>query len=273
MLAHELAHLAGHDPAWHVLSNLVTAIFWWHPLVWWARGEMFASSEAAADEASVLIDNGPSILAECLVELGVRLAQPRSLGWIGIQGNGFRSSLGRRVERLMNLQGQVWYQPSSRQSYLVRTLGPIALIGLTMLGIAWTRSESATKGEVPMKTIESNWRRSLAAFALATALNGNADAASTSGIVEETSPKLQAIAKQKPQERNQSTAGDDSRAPDFGARPGAVDDTKLLNDGRLLYELGRIDEAVEKFREALKMAPDNKAAASLFSSSQSSRSC
>src|SRR5262249_22009555 len=40
MLAHELAHLAAHDPAWHLFADLVTALWWWHPAVWWARHEL-----------------------------------------------------------------------------------------------------------------------------------------------------------------------------------------------------------------------------------------
>jgi hypothetical protein len=37
ILAHELAHLAARDPLWHGLAEIVTALLWWHPLVWWAR--------------------------------------------------------------------------------------------------------------------------------------------------------------------------------------------------------------------------------------------
>ena len=59
MIAHELAHLAVHDPAWGVLADAVVAVFWWHPLVWWARRQLCAANEAAADEASLLIADGP----------------------------------------------------------------------------------------------------------------------------------------------------------------------------------------------------------------------
>ena len=79
MLAHELAHLAAGDPAWQCLADLVAAVLWWHPLVWWSRGRLEAASESA-DEASLLVENGPNVLAECLVKLGGRLAQPRSFG-------------------------------------------------------------------------------------------------------------------------------------------------------------------------------------------------
>src|SRR6266516_412595 len=60
MLAHELAHLSARDPLWHALADGVTALLWWHPLAWWAKRNLRAASEAAADEASMLVENGPS---------------------------------------------------------------------------------------------------------------------------------------------------------------------------------------------------------------------
>ncbi|MDB6021046.1 MAG: Regulatory sensor-transducer, BlaR1/MecR1 family, partial [Pedosphaera sp.] len=112
MLAHELAHLAGNDAGWYLLADLVTAALWWHPLVWRARQQLQAASELAADEASLLVADGPSVLAECLVEIGTRLTQRRAFRQMGVEGNGFRSGLGRRVERLVNLEGNKWCPPN-----------------------------------------------------------------------------------------------------------------------------------------------------------------
>ena len=94
MLAHELAHLAAHDPLWHALADLVTAMLWWHPLAWLAKQQLRSASEAAADEASLVVENGPNVLAECLVELGGRLTRTHSLGWLGMADGDFRSGLG-----------------------------------------------------------------------------------------------------------------------------------------------------------------------------------
>ena len=52
MLAHELTHLAAWDAAWHLVADLVSAAFWWQPMVWWARHQLRAASEEAADEAA-----------------------------------------------------------------------------------------------------------------------------------------------------------------------------------------------------------------------------
>src|SRR5688572_2809488 len=76
MLAHELAHVAGRDAVWCLLADFVAGLFWWHPVVWWVRRRLHFATEAAADEASVVVQNGPSVLAETLVVLGGSLLEP-----------------------------------------------------------------------------------------------------------------------------------------------------------------------------------------------------
>ena len=50
---------------------------------------MHAASELVADEASLLVANGPGVLAECLVALGTKLMQPRAAGWlVDVAGEG-----------------------------------------------------------------------------------------------------------------------------------------------------------------------------------------
>ena len=112
ILAHELAHLAARDPLWQLVAEVACALAWWHPAVWWLRGRMRAASETAADEASLLVPGGPGALAGCLVALGRRIAGRRPLGWLSFQGSGFRSGLGRRVERLLSLKGHAGRVPA-----------------------------------------------------------------------------------------------------------------------------------------------------------------
>ena len=95
ILAHELAHLAGSDPAWLLFGELIVALLWWHPLVHLARRRLLAASEQAADEASLLVPDGPDVLAECLVKLGRRLTGKARLGWVAAEGTGLRSGLAR----------------------------------------------------------------------------------------------------------------------------------------------------------------------------------
>jgi beta-lactamase regulating signal transducer with metallopeptidase domain len=168
MLAHELAHLAARDPLWHLLADVATAALWWHPAVWWMRRQLHAASEAAADEASVLVAEGPRILAECLVELGARLIQPRALGGLGIAG--FRSNLGRRVQRLMHLEAGVWRPPGRLRAALIKSLGPMVVVVVAVFCTAWVAPRALTKGD-SMKTVQQNWKRSLATLALLATVN------------------------------------------------------------------------------------------------------
>jgi len=163
MLAHEIAHLAARDPLWHFLADLAAALLWWHPLVWWARRRLHVANEAAADLASLLIADGPQVLAECLVELGNRLTQREALGWLGVTG--FRSQLGRRVEYLLSLKRGAWRPLDRWRSALAKALGTLAVVALILFGTAWALPQSVTQGD-NMKTIRQSWKQSLAAFAL-----------------------------------------------------------------------------------------------------------
>jgi Flp pilus assembly secretin CpaC len=129
MLAHELAHHAARDPLWLALADLLLAALWWHPLVWWARRQFRAASESAADEASLVVEDGPAVLAGCLVALATRLQRSGVLGLLGMAG--FRSDLGRRVERLLRLRA------GERLAEERRWFGAfVASVGLASVGIA-----------------------------------------------------------------------------------------------------------------------------------------
>jgi len=171
VLAHELAHLAARDPAWQVVAGLLCAALWWHPLVWWSRHRLRAASEAAADEASLLVPDGPDALAGCLVAMGRRLARVpsgrRQLGWVSFEGPGFRSSLGRRVERLLSLRRRPWRAPGRGRLAFAKATLPVALLIVAVCCTAWARSQATlTEGGTTMSVLRVSWRHSLAAAML-----------------------------------------------------------------------------------------------------------
>jgi beta-lactamase regulating signal transducer with metallopeptidase domain len=168
MLAHELAHLAAHDPFWCLLVDLAAILLWWHPGVWWLRRQLHLASEMAADEASLLVADGPQALAECLVELGSRLTHPVLPGYLRVSG--FRSHLGRRVQRLVQLEGGVWSSPPRLRAAFVRIFGPMAMVAVVVLCTAWAAPQALTTGD-SMKTMQLNWKRALATFTLLAAVN------------------------------------------------------------------------------------------------------
>lgn len=165
MLAHELAHLAARDPFWHALADVVSAMLWWHPLAWLAKRQLRAATEAAADDASLVVENGPNVLAECLVELGGRLTRTHSLGWLGMAGGDFRSGLGRRVKRLVSLSSQSWKPMRRSRVWLVRMAVPLALVALALAATVWAQPPFGAPS-----TLRQAFQRSVLGLALAAAL-------------------------------------------------------------------------------------------------------
>jgi beta-lactamase regulating signal transducer with metallopeptidase domain len=184
MLAHELAHLAARDPAWLLSADMVAALLWWQPLIWWARRQLAAAGETAADEASLLVADGPGLLAACLVELGTRLATPGKAGWVRMAGTGFRSSLGRRVERLLRMRDQSWHPAGGVRSRLVLILASTVLLTCAVLSTAWARPQVSEEGDESMPTVQRSWRHSLAGAFLLAAL-----APATDAVPGESPPK------------------------------------------------------------------------------------
>jgi hypothetical protein len=206
MLAHELAHLAARDPLWQLLAELACALEWWHPAVWWMRGRLRAASETAADEASLLVPGGPDALAGCLVALGRRLVCPRRLGWLSFQGNGFRSGLGRRVERLLSLKAGAAHVPARAGLKAARMVLPVVLVVVSVLSTAWARPQAFfSEGETTMSVWRSSWRHSLAAIVV-TAFWGSASQAPAQEIPKPPEHKPAAVHKEGPEVRHEIRA-------------------------------------------------------------------
>lgn len=240
MLTHELAHLAAHDSAWQRLADVVAAVLWWHPLVWWMRHRLRLTAEHAADEASVVVNDGPGLLAECLVKLASRAATPVPVGWVQATGSGFRSRLGQRIQKLVNLEPRPWSPPSPARVCAMKTLFPAALVAAALLCTAWINPPH--EGE-PMKTMKQRWNRSLATLALFAAV------AAEPGVSGAPTPQ----AGQPP-----------ASTPTISA-------STLIQDGRLLLEMGSLDAAEQKLQAALKAAPSDPKARYLLDRVQEAR--
>jgi hypothetical protein len=241
MLAHELAHLAARDPAWLFLADLVTAVLWWHPLAWLARERLRAASETAADEASLVVADGPGLLASCLVELGTRLAAPGVPGGVRMAGSGFRSNLGRRVERLLRLRGGAW-RPPGLPSRLALSLGVAALVAGAVLSTAWARPRASQEGDVPMTTVQRSWRHSLAGALLCAALASADDTTGAPGPPAGAPPGVPG-----------SSAGGGQRP---SRTPGQEADASKREKQRVVQMLRELDDKVVAAQKEAERAPD-----------------
>jgi beta-lactamase regulating signal transducer with metallopeptidase domain len=83
ILLHELAHLRRWDDWTNLAQQLVRALFFFHPAVWWIENRAALEREIACDDAVLAETASPRAYAECLahlaersfVQLGLALAQ------------------------------------------------------------------------------------------------------------------------------------------------------------------------------------------------------
>src|SRR5262249_19110720 len=78
LLVHELAHLRRRDHWIRLLELLVLGLYWWHPVVWWARRALREVEEQCCDAWVVwaLPADAPAY-ASALVETVAFLSQAR----------------------------------------------------------------------------------------------------------------------------------------------------------------------------------------------------
>lgn len=79
IVAHELCHAQRRDNLWAALHMVVSAIFWFHPFVWWIGRQLMVEREAACDEAVLqqahsAVEYAEGILNVCKFYLEVPVA-------------------------------------------------------------------------------------------------------------------------------------------------------------------------------------------------------
>src|SRR5262249_22594868 len=121
--------------------------------------------------ASLLVSNGPTVLAECLLQLAASIPERQPLAWLGATGPGFRSALGRRIENLMNLGERAWSPLSRTHAGVMKGMATSAFAFAAIVGTAWAAPQD--NGD-PMTTWKSTWKRSMATLALIAGVNADA---------------------------------------------------------------------------------------------------
>jgi hypothetical protein len=106
--AHEVAHVRRRDNLAALLHMAVTAIFWFHPLVWWLGARLVDERERACDEAVVRLGHEPRVYAETILT-ACRLFLESPLACVsGVTG----SDLSKRIERIMHNVGSEALTPA-----------------------------------------------------------------------------------------------------------------------------------------------------------------
>jgi beta-lactamase regulating signal transducer with metallopeptidase domain len=79
ILLHELAHLQRWDDWTNLAQQLVKAVFFFHPAVWWIENKTALEREIACDDAVLEATGSPRAYAECLAHLAERSFLQRSV--------------------------------------------------------------------------------------------------------------------------------------------------------------------------------------------------
>src|SRR5262249_41209179 len=139
LLVHELAHVRRRDHWVRALELVVTALYWWHPAVWWARREVHEAEELCCDAWAVWASGGtgrPYALA--LLQAVAFVSQARLPLPAGASGVGQVSHLKRRLAMVM--------QGRTPRSLSWAGVGLVLGLGLLLLPLfpAWGQERAAS---------------------------------------------------------------------------------------------------------------------------------
>jgi len=144
LLAHELAHLRRRDHWVRVLELLVTGLYWWHPVVWWARREIRIAEEQCCD-AWVLwtLPAARRVYADALLATLDFLSRTRPVLPPAASAIGHAHFLRRRLTMIM--RGTAPKALSGAGLLAVVGLGAVLLPLLP----SWARTETSRAAEEP----------------------------------------------------------------------------------------------------------------------------
>ena len=125
VLNHELVHLSAQHPLRLFLQRIVEALFWFHPLVWWASRQSAAAREFRCDAQAVGSQQEVAVYLQSLLRLiEARVPSPTALP-AGLGFLGDASLLSRRASALAETLGE--------RMVRIRKLPTIAALALMSL--------------------------------------------------------------------------------------------------------------------------------------------
>lgn len=157
ILAHELAHLARRDTTWTLAARLLTALLWPQPLLWVLCRRLEQSSEEACDQAVLAQDCPPRAYADCLLTLAERHPLGRRERALGVGVAPFRSSLGRRIGRILDKRTHAMSAVTLRLRLTAAALTVAAALG----GVLLVSSTPARVSAAPVPTSSQTGKSSL----------------------------------------------------------------------------------------------------------------
>ena len=113
ILAHELAHVMRNDYLFNIVQNLVEALFYYHPAVWWLSAQIRAERENCCDDKAIELCGNSMTYAKSLVSVQEMAYYTPQLA-MGFSGNK-KNQLLNRVQRILN-------QPQNQSNILEKMI-------------------------------------------------------------------------------------------------------------------------------------------------------
>ncbi len=125
---HELTHIKRRDPIWNFLLELTTVIYWFHPIMWFARSRFADLRERACDDYCIHRIGETKAYCDTLIAIASRLTRPlnsnANLSLAVIR----RPKLAKRITDINKMDGNEKFN----SSFTIRTLLAIALMLTTV---------------------------------------------------------------------------------------------------------------------------------------------
>ena len=129
VLRHELAHLLRYDDWANLAQQLVQAVLFFHPAVWWIGRELSLQREIACDDYVLQHAGGRRSYALTLTSVASRIQQPMPLLASGISNN--KSQLQQRINMILNTRRNS--SPGLAKARLLSVLSAISLLAVLAL--------------------------------------------------------------------------------------------------------------------------------------------
>jgi beta-lactamase regulating signal transducer with metallopeptidase domain len=151
LLVHELAHVRRRDHWVRVFELLVTSLYWWHPVLWWARRELRQAEEECCDAwvVSVLPESARAY-AIALVETVDFLSEAGAALPLGASGIGEVQDLKRRLTMIM--------RGSTPRALTWGGLLAVAALGLVLLPVRPTWAQAPAKVDFVVQKADKDAR-------------------------------------------------------------------------------------------------------------------
>jgi len=165
VVAHELSHIARFDAGVNMLQVLAQAVFWFHPLVWWANRRIRQEREKCCDEMAVAqLSMPPEHYTGAIVEiLAAERRSAHPVPSLAIVGS--LRDIEERIRTMMRPGRNFHKHPSVIAATIVLLLAIVAVpTTLVLTARAATEVEAKQGGQARLRAVQQSFDKQRAMF-------------------------------------------------------------------------------------------------------------